>query len=114
MLLGHENAIIDRPTLYTFRGVVSSTKDFTIASSPWDKSCKKKRKAAGTALGRPALRNYHPMFDLESYCILRDLYRDSSNGTIELNVRPYIQRCALNTTLTLCYGIRMDAVYDEL
>jgi phenylacetate 2-hydroxylase len=54
------------------------------------------------------------MFDLESYCIVRDIYRDSSNGAIELNVRPYIQRFALNTTLTLCYGIRMDAVYDDL
>ncbi|KAJ5192001.1 uncharacterized protein N7498_010986 [Penicillium cinerascens] len=114
MLLGHQSAVIDRPKLYTFHGVVSSTQGFTIGSSPWDDSCKKKRKAAGTALGRPALRNYHPMFDLESYCIVRDVYRDSSNGAIELNIRPYIQRFALNTTLTLCYGIRMDAVYDDL
>ncbi|KAJ5535976.1 hypothetical protein N7513_009162 [Penicillium frequentans] len=114
MLLGHQNAIIDRPKLYTFHGVVSSTQGFTIGSSPWDESCKKKRKAAGTALGRPALRNYYPMFDLESYCILRDLHLDSKNGAIELSVRPYIQRYALNTTLTLCYGIRMDAVYDDL
>jgi phenylacetate 2-hydroxylase len=114
MLLGHQNAVIDRPKLYTFHGVVSSTQGFTIGSSPWDESCKKKRKAAGTALGRPALRNYYPMFDLESYCIVRDIYRDSSNGAVELNIRPYIQRFALNTTLTLCYGIRMDAVYDDL
>ncbi|KAJ5148457.1 hypothetical protein N7448_000035 [Penicillium atrosanguineum] len=114
MLLGHQNAVIDRPKLYTFHGVVSSTQGFTIGSSPWDESCKKKRKAAGTALGRPALRNYHPMFDLESYCIVRDIFRDSSNGAVELNIRPYIQRFALNTTLTLCYGIRMDAVYDDL
>lgn len=114
MLLGHQNAIIDRPKLYTFHGIISSTQGFTIGSSPWDESCKKKRKAAGTALGRPALRNYYDMFDLESYCIVRDLCRDSKNGEVELNVRPYIQRYALNTTLTLCYGIRMDAVYDEL
>ncbi|KAF7561111.1 hypothetical protein G7046_g3032 [Stylonectria norvegica] len=114
MLLGNQNAVIDRPKLYTFHGVISSTQGFTIGSSPWDESCKKKRKAAGTALGRPALRNYYPMFDLESYCIVRDMFNDSKNGEIEVNVRPYIQRFALNTTLTLCYGIRMDAVYDEL
>ncbi|KAK1709932.1 cytochrome P450 [Colletotrichum lupini] len=87
---------------------------FTIGSSPWDDSCRRKRKAAGTALGRPALRSYYPMFDLESYCILRDLHKDSRNGEVEISVRPYIQRYALNTTLTLCYGIRMDAVYDDL
>ncbi|GCB28178.1 phenylacetate 2-hydroxylase [Aspergillus awamori] len=114
VLLGHQNAIIDRPKLYTFHGVISSTQGFTIGSSPWDDSCKRKRKAAGTALGRPALRNYHPMFDLEGYCIVRDLFRDSKNGQVELNIRPYIQRYALNTTLTLCYGIRMDEVYDDL
>ncbi|KAK9772410.1 putative Cytochrome P450 [Seiridium cardinale] len=114
MLLGNQNAVIDRPTLYTFHGVISSTQGFTIGSSPWDESCKKKRKAAGTALGRPALRNYFPMLDLESYCIVRDLKRESGGGSVEINVRPFIQRYALNTTLTLCYGIRMDAVYDDL
>ncbi|RDW78864.1 cytochrome P450 [Aspergillus mulundensis] len=114
MLLSHQNALIDRPKLYTFHGVISSTQGYTIGSSPWDESCRKKRKAAGTALGRPALRNYHPMFDLESYCIVRDLFRDSKNGESEVSVRPYLQRYALNTTLTLCYGIRMDEVYDDL
>jgi len=54
------------------------------------------------------------MFDLESYSILRDMKEDSDNGEVEVDIRPYIQRYALNTTLTLCYGIRMDAVYDEL
>ncbi|CAK7274937.1 hypothetical protein SEPCBS119000_006429 [Sporothrix epigloea] len=114
MLLGQQNAVIDRPKLYTFHGLISSTQGFTIGSSPWDDSCKRKRKAAGTALSRPALRNYYPMLDLESYCIMRDVFRESKNGEIEIDIRPYIQRYALNTTLTLCYGIRMDAVYDTL
>lgn len=93
---------------------IHCTQGFTIGSSPWDESCKNKRKAAGTALGRPALRKYCPMFDLESFCVLRDMKKDSKNGAIEIDVRPYIQRFALNTTLTLCYGVRMDGVYDEL
>ena len=114
MLVGNQTAVIDRPTLYTFHGVISSTQGFTIGSSPWDASCKNKRKAAGQALGRPAMRGYSDMFDLESYCIIRDLFRDSMNGALEIGVRPYIQRYALNTTLTLCYGIRMDSVYDEM
>jgi phenylacetate 2-hydroxylase len=114
MLVGHHSAVIDRPTLYTFHGVISSTQGFTIGSSPWDASCKNKRKAAGTALGRPAIKGYFDMFDLESYCIVRDLHMDSKGGAVEISIRPYIQRYALNTTLTLCYGIRMDNVYDEM
>ncbi|KAL1642522.1 hypothetical protein SLS61_009673 [Didymella pomorum] len=116
ILVKHQNAVIDRPKLYTFHGVISSTQGFTIGSSPWDNSCKNKRKAAGTALSRPAMRGYYPMLDLESYCILRDLHRDSkaSDPDVEIDMRPYIQRYALNTTLTLCYGIRMDDTYDKL
>lgn len=60
------------------------------------------------------MKNYQEMFDLESYCIVRDLHRDTKNGALEASFRPYIQRYALNTTLTLCYGIRMDEVYDDL
>ncbi|KAK7514116.1 phenylacetate 2-hydroxylase [Phyllosticta citriasiana] len=114
ILVKHQNAVIDRPTLYTFHGVISSTQGFTIGSSPWDDSCKNKRKAAGTALSRPTLRKYYPMFDLESFCIVRDMHKDSKAGQVEVSIRPYIQRYALNTTLTLCYGIRMDEVYDDL
>ncbi|RMY75964.1 hypothetical protein D0863_02251, partial [Hortaea werneckii] len=114
MLIGHQSASIDRPTLYTFHGVISSTQGFTIGSSPWDDSCKNKRKAAGQTLGRPAMRRYHPMFDLETLCIVRDLVRDSQGDENHLEIRPYLQRYALNTTLTLCYGIRMDSVWDDM
>ncbi|KAF1355578.1 putative cytochrome P450 [Delphinella strobiligena] len=114
MLVGNQSAVIDRPKLYTFHGVISSTQGFTIGSSPWDDSCKNKRKAAGTALSKVSMRGYYPMFDLESYCIVRDMQKDSKAGELEISVRPYIQRYALNTTLTLCYGIRMDEVYDTL
>lgn len=114
MLIGNQSAVIDRPKLYTFHGIISSTQGFTIGSSPWDESCKNKRKASGQALGRAKIKDYFNMFDLESYCIMRDIALDSANGTKEVSVRPYIQRYALNTTLTLCYGIRMDSVYDSM
>ncbi|KOS47947.1 hypothetical protein ACN38_g1075 [Penicillium nordicum] len=90
MLLGNQNAVINCPKLYTFHGVISSTQAFTIGSLPWDESCKKKLKAAGTALGRPAPRDYYAMFDQESYCILRDMKKDSRDGQIEIDIRPYI------------------------
>ena len=54
------------------------------------------------------------MFDLESYCIVRDLFQDSKRGSREIYPRPYFQRYALNTSLTLCYGVRMDTVADSL
>ncbi|KAF2832777.1 cytochrome P450 [Ophiobolus disseminans] len=113
ILVSNSQGLIDRPKLYTFHGVISSTQGFTIGSSPWDESCRNKRKAASTTLSKAMMKNYYNMFDVESYCIVRDLQRDSKGGT-EISIRPYIQRYALNTTLTLCYGIRMDEVYDDL
>ncbi|KAJ5059025.1 cytochrome P450 [Bipolaris maydis] len=114
ILMSNPQGLIDRPKLYTFHGLISSTQGFTIGSSPWDESCRNKRKAASTTLSKSMMKNYANMFDLESYCIARDLQRDSKSGEVEVSIRPYIQRYALNTTLTLCYGIRMDAVYDDL
>lgn len=114
ILVSNSQGLIDRPKLYTFHGLISSTQGFTIGSSPWDESCRNKRKAASTTLSKSMMKNYYDMFDVESYCIVRDLQRDSKGGAIEVSIRPYIQRYALNTTLTLCYGIRMDEVYDDL
>jgi hypothetical protein len=90
------------------------TVGFTIGSSPYDESCKKRRKAAATALAKPAMRKYLPMFDLETFCVIRDYWRMTRSSESEFNPRPFLQRFALNTTLTLCYGIRMDDAYDEL
>jgi len=59
------------------------------------------------------MRKYLPMFDLETFCVIRD-YRKKAMLGEEFNPRPFLQRFALNTTLTLCYGIRMDDAYDEL
>lgn len=114
MVTKTQTALIDRPKLYTFHGLISSTQGFTIGSSPWDESCKNKRKAVGMTLNRGALKNYLEMFDLESYCLVRDLEPGSRNGKADVFIRPFIQRLALNTTLTLCYGIRMDDAYDDL
>ncbi|KAK6585958.1 hypothetical protein PZA11_001015 [Diplocarpon coronariae] len=113
MLIGRQSAVIDRPSLYTLHGIVSSTRGFTIGSSPWDESCKNKRTATGAALGRPEIRQSFDMFDLESYCIVRDMARDSDHGSAAISI-VYLQRSALNTTLTLCYGIRMDSVYEGM
>lgn len=125
MLIGHQSAVVDRPTLYTFHGVISSTQGFTIGSSPWDESCKARRKAAGKTLGRPNVNGMcGEMFDLETGCIVRDLWKNGCSPSIQkesidregvqIDIRPFFQRFALNTTLTLCYGIRMDDIYDEM
>ena len=72
-----------------------------------------RRKAAATALNRPAVQSYMPIIDLESCLAISDLTKDSKEGTVELDPRKYFHRFALNTSLTLNYGIRIDGNIDE-
>jgi phenylacetate 2-hydroxylase len=109
----NQSALISRPTLHTFHKVVSSSQGFTIGTSPWDDSCKQRRKAAATALNRPAVQTYMPIIDLESNSSIKELLADSANGKIDIDPNPYFQRFALNTSLTLNYGIRIDGKVDN-
>lgn len=55
-----------------------------------------------------------PIIDLESTTSIRELAKDSENG-IDVNPAAYFQRFALNTSLTLNYGFRIEGnVNDEL
>ncbi|MCJ1481278.1 hypothetical protein MMC06_001435 [Schaereria dolodes] len=109
----NQSALISRPTLHTFHTVVSSSQGYTIGTSPWDESCKRRRKAAATALNRPAVQTYMPIIDLESNVSIKELLADSKNGQVDIDPNPYFQRFALNTSLTLNYGIRIDGSIDN-
>ncbi|TGO59513.1 hypothetical protein BOTNAR_0161g00240 [Botryotinia narcissicola] len=109
----YQSALISRPTLHTFHSVVSTSQGFTIGTSPWDESCKQRRKAAATALNRPAVQSYMPIIDLESKVSIRELLNDSKNGQVDIYPFSYFQRFALNTSLTLNYGSRLDEVKDK-
>ncbi|KAF2691001.1 cytochrome P450 phenylacetate hydroxylase-like protein [Lentithecium fluviatile CBS 122367] len=106
--INNQSALISRPKLFTFHSVVSTSQGFTIGTSPWDESCKNRRKAAATALNRPAVQSYMPHIDLESTVSIKELLHDSKGGEIDLDPRAYWQRYALNTSLTLNYGYRIS------
>ncbi|KAM0513315.1 hypothetical protein ACHAPE_007967 [Trichoderma viride] len=109
----HQSSLISRPTFHTFHSVVSSSQGFTIGTSPWDESCKRRRKAAATALNRPAVQSYMPILDLESTVSIKELLNDCMNGSQDVDPSPYMARFALNTSLTLNYGFRIDGNIDN-
>ncbi|KFZ11729.1 hypothetical protein V502_07431 [Pseudogymnoascus sp. VKM F-4520 (FW-2644)] len=109
----NQSALISRPTLHTFHTVVSSSQGFTVGTSPWDESCKNRRKAAATALNRPAVQSYMPILDLECNVSIKEILQDSKDGTVDVDPIAYFQRFALNTSLTLNYGSRIDGNIDD-
>ena len=110
----NQSSLISRPVLHTFHTVVSSSQGFTIGTSPWDVSCKNRRKAAATALNKVAVQSYMPIIDLESHSALADIFSECGNGQVDIDVSPYLQRFALNTSLTLNYGTRISSSSDQL
>lgn len=109
----HQSSLISRPTFHTFHSVISSSQGFTIGTSPWDASCKNRRKAAATALNRPAVQSYMPILDFESMASIKELLHDCQNGSKDIDPSPYFTRYALNTSLTLNYGSRIDGTVDS-
>lgn len=111
----NQSALISRPMLHTFHTVVSSSEGFTIGTSPWDESCKARRKAAATALNRPAVQSYMPIIDYESLKTIREIWKDSQGGKLDVDPNAYFQRYALSTSLTLNYGIKIEGnIEDEM
>jgi phenylacetate 2-hydroxylase len=111
----NQSALISRPKLHTFHTVVSSSEGFTIGTSPWDESCKARRKAAATALNRPAVQSYMPIIDYESTKSIKELLEDSKGGTVDVDPNAHWTRYALSTSLTLNYGIKIEGnVEDEM
>lgn len=54
-----------------------------------------------------------PIIDLECTTSIKELLMDSCNGEKDVDPNPYFQRFALNTSLTLNYGIRIDGTIDD-
>ena len=54
-----------------------------------------------------------PILNLESNASIKELLIDSQNGEKDIDPNPYFQRFALNTSLTLNYGIRIDGNIDN-
>ena len=54
-----------------------------------------------------------PIIDLESNVSIKELLADSNNGKTEIDPNAYFQRFALNTSLTLNYGVRIDGKIDN-
>lgn len=54
-----------------------------------------------------------PIIDLESTLSLSELLEDGHNGELDIDPIAYFQRFALNTSLALNYGSRIDGKVDD-
>ena len=107
-------SLISRPTLHTFHTVVSSSQGFTIGTTPWNESCKQRRKAVATALNKPGVQSCVSILDLESYTTINEILKESEGGGADINIMSQLRLFALNNSLMFNYGARISSSSDEL
>ncbi|KAK3322785.1 cytochrome P450 [Apodospora peruviana] len=107
-------ALSSRPEFYTFHKVVSNTAGTTIGTSPYSDSLKRRRKAAASALNRPAVQTYVKLLDLESRDFIRELYTYGHAGQTAIDPMPMIQRLSLSLSVTLNWGTRISSQQEAM
>lgn len=94
--------------------VVSSTSGFTIGTSPYSASLRKRRKAAASALNKRAVTSYDAHISRETQQFIRDAYELGEKGKKALDPLALVQHLSLNLSLTLNWGSRIASVHDPL
>ncbi|KAM5375396.1 hypothetical protein ACJZ2D_005957 [Fusarium nematophilum] len=115
LFIGQRHGMNSRPTFYVFHKQVSKSVT-SIGTSPWDESCKRRRKLAASSLNRPRVESYASILNLEAREFLKDLYSECHDGSVEIDFVPAVKRFSLNLSLTLNYGTRVSSVkslYDD-
>ncbi|KAL1851534.1 hypothetical protein Plec18170_006353 [Paecilomyces lecythidis] len=111
LFLTQSAALNSRPLFYVFHKLVSKNVA-SIGTSPWNESCKNRRKLAASALNRQKVQSYEPIFLRESREFIEELNRASQGGTRDVDFKAIVHRLSLNLVLTLNYGTRVASTKD--
>ncbi|KAI0846810.1 cytochrome P450 [Daldinia vernicosa] len=113
LFIGQREATNSRPVFYVLHKKVQQGGPVTsIGTSPWDDSCKRRRKVSATALNKTSTESYLPILDLESRALTLDILSSCQGGDASVDVLDLTRKFALNLSLTLAYGTRVEDVKD--
>lgn len=94
--------------------IAASTQGFSIGTSPYDDSLKRRKKGAAVALNRPAIQTYLPYLDIESRDFVKELLIYGKAGMQPIDPLPMIQRLALSLAMTINWGVRVPSHKDKM
>ncbi|KAI1461872.1 cytochrome P450 [Annulohypoxylon moriforme] len=113
LFITQREATNSRPVFYVLHKKVQQGGPVTsIGTSPWNESCKRRRKVAATALNKTSTESYYPILDLESRAFILDILSSCGGGKESVDVLDLVRKFALNLSLTLAYGTRVEDVKD--
>ncbi|KAI1255215.1 hypothetical protein MGN70_003279 [Eutypa lata] len=113
LFITQREATNSRPVFHVLhKKVQQGSSVMSIGTSPWDDSCKRRRKVAATALNKTSTESYLPILDLESRAFIQDMLATCKGGKESVDILDPTRKFALNLSLTLAYGTRVEDVKD--
>lgn len=111
---GNSHAVSSRPVSYTFHKIVAKTAGATIGTSPLSNDLKRRRRAAASALNKPAVNSYSQHLNVETRAFLKDCLEHGNAGKTAIDPLSIVQRFALSMVLTVNWGTRLASDDDKL
>lgn len=96
-----------RPSLYTFHDVVSKTQGFTIGTTPWGDSYKRKKKFVASNLNKRHVEEMSELIDAESMAVIERVDK-LCEESLDVHLLESIQGYHLRIALFLTYGYSID------
>lgn len=119
-----QSAVNSRPFQYTFHNIVSSTKGFTIGTTPWGESYKRRKQVISQALNNQNLKGLVRLLDAEVTYTIKQIikrnkdynYQPSTNPTVthkDISLLRYFQYFTLRTSILITYGFKLKCYKED-
>lgn len=117
--LWKKSSMNSRPMQYTFHNLVSSTKGFTIGTTPFSQTYKKRKQVISQALNTKNIKRLIPLIDTETEYTVKQILKSSSTLAFQPSTNPHIvhsdmsffknfQYFSLRSSILITYGFKLD------
>ncbi|ODV98104.1 hypothetical protein PACTADRAFT_590 [Pachysolen tannophilus NRRL Y-2460] len=113
------NSNNSRPVLHTFHKVLSKSAIYTIGTTPFGESYKKKKKYVSTHLNKRSVDSFSKLIGDETTCAVFRVLLNSKNEQIygrkgvDMDMLKFVQYFSLRISLKLTYDYTIDVDYSE-
>lgn len=116
--LKNRDANNSRPMLYTFHNVVSKTQGFTIGTTPYGDSFKRKKKVVSFSLNKQNIESNNEFIDIENKNMFRRINEISNDFILkidekDLDLFKLLQGFVLRVSLYLTYGYLVKVEHNS-
>lgn len=119
MNIWRKSSLNSRPTQYTFHNLLSSTKGFTIGTTPFSETFKRRKQIVSQALNNKSVKGLDNVLDKETKYTIRKIYKENAKLNFQPSSNPFylfedknilvnFQYFTLRVSIYITYGFLID------